>query len=1180
MREFVDLHCHSTYSLLDAFGTPMQLAERAKEIGRKAIAITDHGSISGWVQFNKACLAKDIKPIFGYEAYIVDSTKAVKEEKDRKRNHITLLAENSDGYKNLLRLSSLAYDNFYYFPIIDLEILSQNATGVIALSGCWSGKLQKMLVEADMQGAEKYVQNMQKVFRDRFYLETQHYDLHKQTFEKLKFLSNKYSIPIVLTCDAHYLQLDQSYIQETLHAIRDRRFYDDTKKIEGACQWEAEALFECATEKFGGDWNKIFQNVVDVANRCNAIPEKGHFPIFVPRDEDAKLTSKQIMIKRCKEGIERVGLKGAGKIYNDRLKKELALIESKGFIDYILIAADLIEWAKENGVLTGSGRGSSAGSLVCYLLGITSLDPIQYDLLFERFIDETRTDPPDIDTDFEALRRDWVKEYAKKKYGEGNVCDVATFAKFKGKNSLDEIGRIYQIPRAKIEIIKGFLVERSGGDMRSELTLQDTFEMSSETKEVAKEYPKILDACLLEGQLRHLSVHAAGVLISSRPLQEVLGIYRKEDKEDNVSRSVSSFEMKDVSELGLIKIDFLGLTELSILREIYEMAGKPMLDIYNIPLDDHATLEAFKRMEVEGVFQYEGDSTKSVLRQMPDVDFEQLIACLTLSKPGPAHSGSTSRYIAKMRGDDTVEGFDWHPILAGITSKTYGQMIYQEQIIRVLRDFANFTATDANKIRNLIAKSKGEQEFQRYYPIFEKEVVEKVSNPSRAKHLWESIKVFGRYAFNRCLSGDTLIRLANNNQHRAIEQPLSKLYEDLEEHPNKWYKKHKTKILTLYEDGRIKPQRIKRIYKNGVKEVYELVLEDRKIKATLEHRFLTSNGWKILKDIKADDFVIVDGGYGSECETEKKKQWHKCHISEQRRVIEINYVGREMTYDIEMESIHNFVANGIVTHNSHAASYALLGYWSMYMKVHYTDFFYICKLNFETDDKKRSRLLMEANRLGYEILPPLLGKSKVKWSLEGGNGLRAGLAEVKGIGEKTAALLVSENYCSRDDFKNRKTKGITITAFKSLEACHGFQDDQPLEDYFGIHAYDSLNSLVPDRILLEGVRDWDKAYSIVTAGRFVEMNYKDIFEERTSRGQSTDNIKDPDKAKYAMLLLEDETDRCLVHIDRFLWSKIGDNIWKIYKENKLIRVEGIKVDGWRMIRAKKITVCSKKKNDS
>jgi DNA polymerase-3 subunit alpha len=777
-----------------------------------------------------------------------------------------------------------------------------------------------------------------------------------------------------------------------LHAIRERREYDEKMILSGAHQWEVNELYKYMEKVFPyGDWKKISSTVSDIANKCNAELEKGEFPVFV---SDTGEASKEVILKKCKEGISRLKLKGAGKIYNDRIKKELQLIESKGFIDYILIAADFIEWAKTHGVLVGGGRGSSAGSLVCYLLGITVLDPIKYDLMFERFIDENRTDPPDIDTDFDAERRDLVKEYAKQKYGEEFVCDVATFAKFKGKNSLDEIGKMFQIPKFKVETVKDYLIERAVGDARAEKTIEDTFGTVPEATKIANEHPDILNACLLEGQLRHIGTHAAGVLISTKPLHEVLALYKKEEK------IVGSLEMKDASSVNLIKIDFLGLIELTVLREIYEMLGKNMMEIYNIPLDDAATLKAFNDADVYGVFQFEGDSTRNILKQMPYVDFEQLISCVTLSKPGPSRSGSATKYIAKMRGHEKVECFDWHPILADITSKTYGQIIYQEQIIRILREFADFSAADANKCRAVVAKSKGEQEFDKYFPLFEKGSAGKVS-PEQAKHLWESMKSFGRYAFNR----------------------------------------------------------------------------------------------------------------------------------------------------------------------AHAASYAVLGYWSMYMKVHHPAEFYICKLKHEDDKSKKVRLLNDAVKRGFEILPPVLGKSGKTWAKEGDKKLRAGLMDIKNIGEKTAERLIEEKYTCHSDF-NRKVKGINVGTLKTLEINKCFEEDEHPDDFFKIHSYDVLDKIAPNRTKAEDIKESDDSYNLTVAGKIIEIKQKDV------RGATSGTVLQPDKNKYAILFLEDETEKMYVIIDRFMFSKFKDDLKDAKDNEKFVIVSGVKSKGSKIVRAKRILTFS------
>ena len=1137
---------NSTYSLLDAHGTPKQLIERAKELGRKTIALTDHGSTSGYVQFWKACKEAEIKPIFGYEAYFVPSLEKMFENKERKKNHLTILASNETGYKNLLRIVSQAYQKgFYYYPTIDWDMLEQNSSGLIVFSGCWSGMLQRALVEARAEDAESFVGKAKEIFGSNFFLETQHYSLHQQTFPTLMDLSTKFDVPVVLTCDCHYSYDGQANVQEILHCVRDRRTFDPTKLINEAYQWEPEQLYKMVEERFGsGHWGKIFKNVLEVADRCNVEMPQGNFPSYTTIDGR---TADEEFDDKCKEGIVYRGLQGAGMAYKERFAREKKVLKEKGFVDYLLITADVIRWAKENGILVGGGRGSSAGSLICYLLGITELDPIKHGLLFERFIDETRADPPDIDTDFESEGRTAVKEYIAQKYGQEKVCEVATFAEFKGKNSLDEIGKIFSIPKNAVETVKKYLIERSSGDMRSQLTIEDTFKMSEDAMKVSEQHPEIKYAALLEGQLRHMSVHAAGVIIGSTPLEDAVAVY-----ENNEGRKISALEMKDAAFLGYIKMDFLGLKELSIIKKAANMVGMSIEDIYAIPRDDEETLNGFKEVDVEGIFQFNGDSTKSVLRQMPYLDFEQLAACVALSKPGSSHclhgktlvydcdsdeiipiskaykrktkrtlslfpdgsirpqeiaehlrfgegksgkkqrvhavyfgngrcieatsehwflaetgwkklselvigdkifslledykldsldfaivtrieprdertvydfrmkeepnylanglvvhnSGGTTNYIARMRGNTGVPGFDWHPLLNELTKETYNQIIYQEQILSILRQFANFSVTEANECRRIVAKSIGEQEFDKHLPNFLEGTKDKITEP-QARRIWDSLKVYGRYGFNK----------------------------------------------------------------------------------------------------------------------------------------------------------------------SHAMAYALLAFWSMYMKRHHPAEFFLAKLDYVKtgEDTDKFRIMMDASNHGINIAPPCLGKSKVGWTIDGDKVMRAGITEIKGIGGRTAENIINCGFTRKDEFA-QKIKGVNVGVIKKLEEAHAFSDSEPIEDFFKIRRFDILDKIASDRVPLSEIRDWDKSYHVKIAGIFAELNFKDIFEEKASRGKAIKSIKDPEKAKYAMLLLEDQTDRCLVHIDRYLWHDISQEVWDAYDGGKIVVIEGSKVSGWRMIRAQRVSI--------
>lgn len=1002
---FVDLHLHSTYSNLDAFGTPTQIVKRAKDIGRKALALTDHGSVSGIVQLMQACKEHGLKPIYGCEFYIVDSLPKMFEEKQRQKNHITVLAADLAGYKNLLKLISLAYSKgFYYRPTIDEQLLFENNTGLNILSGCWSGKIHSALRDGDVKSARIVADRYREAIGNRYFLETQHFPLFKVTIDNLKYISECTKIPMVLTCDPHYLTEEQASVQEILHAIRDRRTFDKDQIIYGAFQWPAEDLMEAVKTLFPKcNWEEMFANTCLVAETCNVDMPLGSIPVY-PMSNG--LSPSEHLQQLSIEGAKRRGLhelpSDQKHIYSERLRKELKLIQSKNFSDYFLIVADIVNWAKTNGILVGPARGSSAGSLLCYLIGITEIDPLKHDLVFERFLDETRYDLPDIDVDFPDKQRDEVKQYILQRYGEDKVCNLATFAAFKGRNSLDEVGKVFRIPQGSVNNIKKYLVARSGADMRADLTIQDTFEMSPEAQQTIEQYPDLKNAIALEGQLRHMSTHAAGIIIGDQPLNNIIGLYERDGK------ILSSVEMKDAAFLGLLKIDVLGITELSILSDVAQMIGWNVLDYYKIPLTDSETMRGFQEVDVEGIFQFEGDSTKSVLRQLPNLnDFEQLVACVTMSKPGPAHSGSTTRYISYARGDKKGGGLDWNPVLAEITQTTNYQIIYQEQVLRIVREIGDMTFSDANKIRGAMAKSQGEGVFEQYWDSFTKGAIANGLTPEQAKRVWGEIKTMGRWSFNK----------------------------------------------------------------------------------------------------------------------------------------------------------------------SHAVSYAMLAWWSMYVKRHFPLQFYLARLLHETDSLKKARLLREIRARKIEVLPPKLGKSNVMWAIEGGDSLRSGLMEIKGIGNKNAERLISSGARKKDDLlTTKKIKGVGVKAIEKLDQNGVFEDSAEVIDFFGLSKFDILDEIAPQRTKLVDIRDWDKGYDICVAGLFIEMNYKDIFEERRSRGLPTHNIRDPEIVKYAMMLLEDETDRCLVNVDRYLFNGIGQKVWEAYNEQQLVVINGIKIDGWRMVKAKTIQV--------
>jgi len=1248
MVNFVDLHLHSTYSHGDGYGTLSQIIERAKSLDRKAIALTDHGSVSGYVQLNKECEKSNIKPIFGYEAYMVDSLSTMFESKERHKNHITLLAKNNQGYANILKLASKAYlEGFYYRPTIDTEMLFNHFSGLIVLSGCWTGKMQSLLNDKNKESVISWAKKYKDVFGDNFYLETQHYDLFTNTYIPISKLSKILNIPMVLTCDVHYLTSEQAEIQEMLHAARDIRTFDSTKIIQNAHQWQSDDLLEYMNRYFPNiSWQPIMEKTAEIADSIDVKMPFGGAPRFGVLDAAALLRQKAY------EGLQKHGKDNT--IYRDRLEHELQIVQKKDFSDYFLITQDIVNWAKEHYILVGPGRGSSGGSLLCYVLYINEIDPIVHNLMFERFIDIDRYDYPDIDMDYEREKRSEVKKYVSTKYGEDKVTNIATFSTYSGKNSLDSVGKMFHVPASEVATVKKYLVERSEADMRSGLTIEDTFEMSDETKEVARKYPDLLKAKWLEGQYKNFGRHAAGIVISTVPLDEIMAIYTSTSGD-----RLASFDMGDLETIKLLKFDVLGLAELGVIHDAAKLANVPFADIYKIEHTDEKTLEGFRNLDTIGIFQYDGDSTKSILRQMKNINFKELADCIALSKPGPAHSGASTFYLDAMRGDKAT-GFLWNPILKAITEDTYGQILYQEQLMQVLRQVGNMSWTDTGIIRKVISKSKGEQAFEAYWPKFKEGATNNGFTENEANRIWNAMKVFGRYAFNKCISGNTIVVNARPNQYTKKEYTVAELYESHGYTGKAWRtrtdQKDKISLWSVCADGKLRPGRIKTISYEGKMPVYEIISESgAKIRATGNHRFLSDKGWREVDSFSIGDLIAINMGYQQKdlrngvgkgwrkgrkggagdfkdrryAEVENFKQIRRgtacdgcgkmfdriethhitrqapnskliwlcssCHKKEEYRqgrtkvwekgfavgyehIISISLTGEEDVFDIEMENVNrpSFVANDFVSHNSHSTAYAMLGFWSMYFKQHYPLAYYTAKLMHEEKDENKRRILKEMTKKGYKIHPPKLGKSGVTWKMEE-DGVRGGFSEIDGIGKKTSAILASLSEGDIKQIEAKKIKGVNKKVIQALKDTHAL-DDSEEDDFYKMNIFDCLDSIAPDRTKTIDIDDGGEGYSIVVAGIFREMNYKDIHEERRSRGQAL-VTKDPEIAKYAMIMLEDDTDRVLIMVDRYVFHEWGQKVWDAFHNGSYVVIRGKKTPKWRIVRANDFSFFSKEEID-
>lgn len=765
---FVSLHHHTTLSYGDGFKSPEEHVLRCAELDYPAQAVTEHGNVSSHIKHEKAAKEHGIKPVFGVEAYVETG-----DPRGQLKNHLTVLAENQQGYSNLLGLVSDSWTNFKYQPTTTHAMLEQYSEGLVVMSGCLGGELAtatfggKGLPEKsspDMVAAGKVVRWFTERFGDRYALEVQpHPTLQKQVAynEVLLQLSKKYGVPLVATLDCHYPNASDQDMYPVLHAItRGGR----SNTVEGQSQsWEYDILLAPQSPEaiyrglrkagLGRRYaHGAMEQTLAIADRCT---------VEIPKFEDLKYpndtTSAELLRTWARKGWRYRGfhrLKGAERQrYLARVRYELDLVLTKGFEDYFLVVSDVVRWAKDHGIPVGPARGSAAASLVCYLLRITEVNPMEFpNLIFERFIDLNRHDLPDIDLDFDDEQRWRVRQYLVEKYGAERVGNIRTSVQYKGKNSLEAIGRVYQIPFGDIEAVKEMIIERSSGDLRGNATLEDSREMFPKVAEVFTRHPKLLQAERLEGNERGMSVHAAGLVIANEPLTRGMAVYTRTDSKTGERASVLSIDKYDADYLNALKLDALGLTTMGMIRRCLEMIGMTLEELYAVPRDVEAVYEAFRANLVIGIFQFDGRAMRSVNREVKPDTFAEVCDINALARPGPLHSGAAAEYIQVKHGRKKAEFL--HPIVSEITAHTNQQIVYQEQILRVVRELGNFTWEEAATIRKLISKKQGEQAFNRMQELFITGATGNGVKTVVAHRIWKLLVTAGAYAFNaaHCVS--------------------------------------------------------------------------------------------------------------------------------------------------------------------------------------------------------------------------------------------------------------------------------------------------------------------------------------------------------------------------------------------------------------------------------------------
>ncbi|MGH7908393.1 MAG: DNA polymerase III subunit alpha, partial [Thermodesulfobacteriota bacterium] len=781
-NDFVHLHLHSQYSLLDGAIKFDELFSKAKEYGMTAVALTDHGNIFGAVEFYKEAKKAGIKPIIGCEVYVAPSSRQDKSPED-KNHHLILLSMNREGYKNLSRLLTKAYfEGFYRRPRIDYELLDIHREGLMVLSGCLNGEFCKYLISNDLQGALRTAARYKEIFGDRYYLEIQANKLPEQEAvnQRIKEIGNRLGVKVVATNDCHYLRREDSKPHDILLCIQTGTTVIDEKrfKFKGDEYFlkSRREMLDCLK-----DFPEEIERTIEIAKRCNfefktnsgSTLRQGEglttgYKLPVLELEDGKALDEHMALI-ARKGLEE-RLKGSGiagekaNLYKERLETEIETIKGMGFSGYFLVVSDFINFAKDRGIPVGPGRGSAAGSLVAYSLGITELDPIQYNLLFERFLNPERVSMPDIDVDFCADRRDEVIKYVTERYGADKVAQIGTFGTMSAKAVVKDVGRVLGIPYSDVDRVTKLIPSFRG----KVFSIEESLTQIPQLKELIEKSPNLRElidiARPLENMVRHSSTHAAGIVISNEPLADHIPLYK--GSKDEI---VTQFDMNAIEDLGFVKFDFLGLKTLTVIDKAIKFINENkssgvrqsseqvdqvgsikdevlQFDIKKIPLNDQDVYKLLSSGHTRGVFQIESSGMKDLLMRLQPSSFEDIIAVLALYRPGPLDSGMVDEFIKRKHGKRRIE----YPLpeLKELLKDTYGLFVYQEQIMKTASVLADYSLGEADLLRRAMGKKKPEEmkaQRERFLEGAKKKGVSK----KKAEEIFDAMEKFAEYSFNK-----------------------------------------------------------------------------------------------------------------------------------------------------------------------------------------------------------------------------------------------------------------------------------------------------------------------------------------------------------------------------------------------------------------------------------------------
>ena len=1099
--DFVHLHVHSEYSLLDGAAqlekierAPGQgrkevdvgLIARAAQLGFPALALTDHGNLLGAIDFYAACQQAAITPIIGCELYVAPGSRFERSPQDggyEGASHTTVLVRNETGYRNLIKLVSKAYlEGFYYKPRVDHELLAQHADGLLVLSGCLNSEVSKLLAAGEDAKALETAGWYQEVFgKDCYFMEVQSHgiDLQARVTEATVRLARQIGAPLCGTNDSHYVEAGHARAHEALLCIQTGATMSDPNRW----RFSTEEFYLKSADEMRAvfkDLPEAYRNTLAVAERCKLQLGFGqfHLPNY---DVPAGHTLDSYLEHLATEGLARRYGGSPPDAVVERLRYELSVVSKMGFSGYFLVVWDFIAYARGKGIAVGPGRGSSAGSLVAYCLGITNVDPVRYGLLFERFLNPERISMPDMDIDFADDRRDEVIRYVVERYGADRVAHIITFGTMGAKAVIRDVARVMGFSFGEADriakLVPGFPLN---------ITLDEALEKAPALAEQVKRDSRVGElwavARTLEGCTRHASVHASAVVISDAPLMDRVPLY----KDPKRPELITGFAMGPIEKLGLLKMDFLGLRTLTVIADAARLVGESRgitLDPEALPLDDAKTYQLLSEARTFGVFQLESAGMRDALKALRPTRIEDIIAMVSLYRPGPMELIPDFVNRKHGRAPITYE----HPLMEKYLQETYGIMVYQEQVMGLAAELAGFTLGEADTLR----KAMGKKDRELMAAQRAKFLVGCRANDidgKKAERVWDLVEKFAGYGFNKCLTGDSQIEMADGTR-----KPITEVRDG---------------DIVLTKDG---PFPALAVRPSGVRAVGRLRLRNgMQLRCTPDHPLFTSRGWVNAEDLTVDDFVAVvrELPTGSmiargTVDVVPKEIYFKllreavlkafpslragCRVlgiaegllfADRRkrgirrdtlaflarrldspalaaltetptgwsRVRSFTLEGEEATYDFEVPGAASFLANGVAVHNSHAACYGLVAYQTAYLKANYPVEFMAALLTSEMEKTDKIVQYMEECRsMGLRVEPPAVGVSGARFTVVGET-IHFGLAAIKNVGaiaidsivkaRETGAFASLADFCGRVDLRlvNRRVVESLIKAgaFDSL----------------------------------------------------------------------------------------------------------------------------------------------------